>query len=300
MNKFSTAGLTALAFTVLFLAPGCSDSPAGPNGANGKPTGILYLTGNIRANALSIDLSNGTVTNMFVGADPFRTPEGTFIAHAFEGLIEVSANGATKRIIVAEDINFPNVETFDDAFANPQLSPDGQYIVYEGTFGSTLDIHVVDRATGDLLVTFATTETGQGYSSPTWTPDGRIVMCGGVFNPGLYITDVNWTTLTRFDDNLSNPKQPAVSPDGKLIALIIANHLFTMSIDGSNVKQLTTSASAESYPSWSPDGKSIAVKITASILFIPVNGGSAYDLRTINSTFNQFSAIDGAGQMQWK
>src|SRR5882672_6969803 len=61
---------------------------------------------------------------------------------------------------------------------------------------------------------------------------------------------------------------PQVSPDGKRVAFTIGdvnweankviNHIYVMSIDGGNMKQLTSGAGSATAPRWSPDSKKIA------------------------------------------
>jgi Tol biopolymer transport system component len=58
-----------------------------------------------------------------------------------------------------------------------------------------------------------------------------------------------------------------VSPDGKTLVFAVAisdlgrakktTHIWTMNIDGKNLRQLTTGETSESSPSFSPDGKQI-------------------------------------------
>ena len=67
--------------------------------------------------------------------------------------------------------------------------------------------------------------------------------------------------LTRFRD----VRDPQVSPDGQLIAYVVAtvdtkddkssSHIWMVSMDGKNDRQVTFSQDSESSPRWSPDGK---------------------------------------------
>lgn len=288
-----------MAFVVL---AGCSSNPSDPDGNGSRPTGTLYVNGDVKANTYSINLQTGATTNLFAGVDPFRTPEGTFIVRTFNGLEEVSANGTTSRMIVREQIQEPFADKYDNAFHNPQLSPDGQYIAYEGQFGFVFDVYVVDRYTGELMLSITEAETGLGYTRPSWTPDNRLVVAGTHSNPGIFITNTDWTSLTRIDANLTFPDQPQVSPDGTKIALIVNAHVYTMNIDGTGLTQVTTSSSSEEMPTWSRDGKSIGVYGNNSILLLNLAGGTIFDLRTISTTMDHFMTFTSfrGGQFYWQ
>src|ERR1051325_11963978 len=61
---------------------------------------------------------------------------------------------------------------------------------------------------------------------------------------------------------------PQLSPDGKRVAFTVGdvnfdgnrvvNQIYTVSIDGGSIKQLTSGDRSSSAPRWSPDGKKIA------------------------------------------
>jgi len=62
----------------------------------------------------------------------------------------------------------------------------------------------------------------------------------------------------------SGDGQPAWSPDGNTIAFIsnkdgdVNKQIYTMDVDGKNIKKLTSIGEGARYPVWSPDGKKIA------------------------------------------
>ncbi|MEP7212375.1 MAG: S9 family peptidase [Acidobacteriota bacterium] len=93
---------------------------------------------------------------------------------------------------------------------------------------------------------------------------------------------------------------PQVSPDGRLIAYTIGvvnkdanrtvTHIYTMSPDGSNQKQLTSGDKSSSSPRWSPDGKKIAY----------VTGGQVWRMEPDGDDKKQVTNIStGAGNPVW-
>lgn len=120
---------------------------------------------------------------------------------------------------------------------------------------------VRDRA-GKLVAEF------KGYTSPTFTPDGRLVMAGHVGKggpSGLYVSDASWRTLKRLDPRLDTPDMPSVSPDGRRVAFVQGGKVWTVGLDGRGARTLPTSnerlrgGQVIGWPAWSPDGRWIAV-----------------------------------------
>ena len=97
--------------------------------------------------------------------------------------------------------------------------------------------------------------------SPSWIP-GRLGLCYTSYRsgaPDIYQHDLSSgrrTPVARYPgSNLS----PAVSPDGKRVAMILSRSgtvdLYVGDIDGGNLKRLTKSREDESSPCWSADGQ---------------------------------------------
>ena len=76
---------------------------------------------------------------------------------------------------------------------------------------------------------------------------------------------------------------PRVSPDGKRVAFTVGdvafeankvvNQIYTVGIDGSGLKQVTSSPASSSAPRWSPDGKRIAFVTGGQIWTMDTDGG---------------------------
>jgi dipeptidyl aminopeptidase/acylaminoacyl peptidase len=86
---------------------------------------------------------------------------------------------------------------------------------------------------------------------------------------------------------------PQVSPDGKQLAFTIGDvnfdanrvvtHIYVTSIDGGNMKQLTSGDRSSSAPRWSPDGKKIAYTTGGQIWVMEADGDHKEQVTKISS-----------------
>jgi len=270
--KTIAAGLLAFQFI------SCSNSPATIT-ASGKTEGAASgdwsgkLVTEYSSDLRYYDFDTKKETTVFKEArQPFATKSGDviFVSGKFP---------KTGKAIQQADAAFNNnnqvldlTDWFGGSLFSPKLSPDGSKLAVTVTSYSDYKIDsdavlVFDKG-GNVIARF-----NNKYMAD-WTPDGRLVMTGSIKNesvdgsvrtkatPGIYVSDATLSTVTRIDPNLNDPApyHAAVSPDGKKIAFIKNDHVWTINIDGSDLKQITAADNdnIETFPTWSPDGDYIA------------------------------------------
>jgi Tol biopolymer transport system component len=155
----------------------------------------------------------------------------------------------------------------------PAMSPDGSKIAYfsERNF-YFIDMWLGEVATGKVLHRLFKPSYSSNYetyrylsSSAAFSEDGTMLTFaakkGG--KDDLLIIDPNKNKdLKALSVPLSGVQTPTFSPDGKKIVFSGLDggisDLFTVNLDGTELRRLTNDKYADLHPVWSPDGKTIA------------------------------------------
>jgi len=149
----------------------------------------------------------------------------------------------------------------------------------EGAKGSEIyiadfDAHSAQEVTKDGSIVYA----------PTWVP-GRMALLYGSYklnNADIFMHNLTTGARKAFARYGGSSMSPAVSPDGKKVAMVLSKDgwtdLYVSDIDGSDLKRLTRSPQDESSPCWSPDSQWICFagkeRERRSLFKIPAGGGS--------------------------
>lgn len=168
---------------------------------------------------------------------------------------------------------------------DPAVSADGRKIAFSGLSvnGTCCNGIFTMNSDGTDLVRL----NDSSYSrQATWSPDGKqIAFVNLSFSyTQIYTMNGDGTGVTQVTYSNGHSMSPEWSPDGTKILFerfasigLENNGIFEMSLDGSNVRQLT-SGFHDSRPSWSPDGTRIA--------FIRLNADGLTDkVRDVTSLF---------------
>jgi TolB protein len=100
-------------------------------------------------------------------------------------------------------------------------------------------------------------------------------------NWDLYSILSDGTNLRRLTQTTSAESEPAVSADGRSIAYTNNDDIWLMDIDGANPRQLTSSPVGARGPSWSPDGTRMAISYRVEAYYWP------YALTVANGSLSQ-------------
>jgi dipeptidyl aminopeptidase/acylaminoacyl peptidase len=217
----------------------------------------------------------GDVRVLVRGAlNPAWSPDGTRLAYTSEQMPRL-------HIIAADGTDDHVIGTGFD----PAWSPDGLRLAFVDPTGPASGaqdgVYVMNAdGTGRRLVAAPNGDAG----SPSWVNRGMLVYsveaasgaARTIGTPG----EIHTITLDGRDDKvLTRGSDPAVSPDGRLLAYIGKGGIVVANIDGSGAHAITGPDEMDSLPSWSPDGLRIAFDRAAAVndmpdlLVVSVKGG---------------------------
>ncbi len=178
-------------------------------------------------------------------------------------------------------------QRYGSAFS-PTLSPDGKWLVHGSRYNDQTGLVLRDLTTGDeKWLAYPVQRDEQESIAPlgvlpamSFTPDSKEVVAsyGGKFYripvAGGNAVNIPFEMDTEFligprvdfkypikDDKdmiVTQIRDAAISPDGKLVAFTALNRLYTVDLPAGTPKRLTANDFTEAQPTWSPDGSQLA------------------------------------------
>ena len=211
---------------------------------------------------IDIDLPGGNKERVFDGSFPrwhagtgstiYRQPCGDTVHRIVSGQA-----GTLPRLLTpcSSDVDNPGYSQTD--FEQSALSPDGTLLAVEKNFwydrASRWNTLVFDVETNSVLSEF------DNHGEAMWLPDGNLLMIN--IDGGMSVGDPLLGTLTSFANGLydgSYISNPALSPDGTLLAFELDQHIWLANVDGSDPRSVIFGDRRFRFPTWSPDGSTLA------------------------------------------
>ena len=214
--------------------------------------------------------------------EPTWSPDGSRIA--FIRGQDMTVEGAAYLATCGSEIYVVDVFTRKDTNltrgaggTDPSWSPDGTRIAFSSYRDGNYEIYTMDSYGNDIQ---RLTYTDWAEAEPAWSPDGKqiayaahllqaVVACGFIptGRPGnvgdemssIYVMEADGANQTKLEIT-GGGIEPAWSPDGTCLALIIYNagdgsEVYATEANGKSLVKLTSDSNYKSSPSWSNAGR---------------------------------------------
>lgn len=178
----------------------------------------------------------------------------------------------------ADQISVKKLTTNGKNNAFPSASPDGKWVVFRSGRTGHKNLYIMDATTGEENGLHRLTEGPWTDTMCSWSPDGEwIAFASDRDNPGsgsfeLYLIHPNGTGLRKLiqSGSAGRTNHPYFSPDGKTLVFTsdyggisaepISNphhyqpygEIYTVKLDGSDLKRLTHNSYEDGTPAWGP------------------------------------------------
>ncbi len=150
---------------------------------------------------------------------------------------------------------------------SPQWSPDGKNIAFISDRSGRQEIYLTDEE-GKNLKKLTDLDTDKGPI--VWTPDSSALVYGSTDKKLYYYTVADGKTAVLTSSEISAPRSPAFSPDGKWVTFVkqdttMRNHVYIAPVTGGEERHITDDSLAfsESGAVWTADGRYIVYTTSA-------------------------------------
>jgi TolB protein len=167
-------------------------------------------------------------------------------------------------VIASDGSSLKHLTGDEGVTSHPAWSPDGRTIAFESDRNGSHDLFLMN-ADGSNKRPLMTTPTVQ-EGDPNWSPNGTMITfdscpassypCPGAADYNVFVVGADGTGLQQLTTSTAIDMAPAWSPNGQQIVFrsdATGNtELFSMKVDGSEMRKLTAGLNGGVDPDWQP------------------------------------------------
>lgn len=155
----------------------------------------------------------------------------------------------------------------------PSASPDGKTLVFQSNRTGNTELYSIDTDGKNLKQLTSTTSPNYG---PVWSPKGDLIVFASERDNDseIYVMKPDGSAQRRVTNMKGDDSHPHWFPDGSRIIFnssfetpdqtkdwsLQFHDVYSIKVDGTDVRRYTENKTVTTYPSMSPDGKLIAVR----------------------------------------
>lgn len=264
-----TAGLLSIiTMAALVQAPAQAAFP----GDNGR---LAYVQGVLESGTADIDTANpdgSDVQQLTTTGDalhPSWSPAGDRIL--FTRLTSLDTGDSDLWVMSADGSDKTRLTTGPAIDEDASWAPDGRRVVFSSNRSGSVQLHVLDLATGSIRRITSRGTTHAFAREPSWSPRGTVIAFSRSSSTGqdLYTVRPNGTGLHRLTATArADENSPDWAPSGTRLTYtrhtrsagsVCTHAVFTITSDGTRARKVFDTDCEDWHSAWSPDGRRIAL-----------------------------------------
>jgi TolB protein len=267
-SAFAAALLSVVTIAALGHAPAQAAFPGG----NGR---IAYVHGDLEsgtADIYTVDPDGSDVQQLTTTGDalyPSWSPGGDRIL--FTRLTSLDTGDSDLWVMNADGSDKTQLTSGAAVDEDASWAPDGRRVVFSSNRSGSVQLHVLDPATGSVKRITSRGTTNAFAREPSWSPLGTVIAFSRSSSTGqdIYTVRPDGTGLRRLTTTAqADENSPDWAPSSSRLTytrhtrsagLVCTHAVYTVRRDGTGTRRIFDTGCEDWHSAWSPDGRRIAL-----------------------------------------